>query len=204
MRTKFIMFLCVSAAEDETLLQSQRPPEERADRAIPGRGALEQIDGGKRTWALHSSHAPQLRWTRSATCRSICNLSILNQLIVISTLTSQREAFRLNTREISVSGDSATHATIWHGACICNARKVGNVAQRSIEILVGRLLTDETFRSAFLKNHATVLEAFSEAGHELTTLEIAALVATPKRLWNEFARQIDPRLQKANLGKGRA
>lgn len=78
------------------------------------------------------------------------------------------------------------------------------MAQRSIEILVGRLLTDEAFRNAFLKNHSTVLAAFSEAGHELTSLEIAALMATPKRLWNEFACQIDPRLQKANLGKGKA
>ena len=78
------------------------------------------------------------------------------------------------------------------------------MAQRSIEVLVGRLLTDEAFRNAFVKNHSTVLDAFSETGHELTSLEIAALLATPKRLWNEFARQIDPRLQKANLGKGRA
>ena len=78
------------------------------------------------------------------------------------------------------------------------------MAQRSIEILVGRLLTDEAFRYAFLRNHSTVLEVFSETGHELTALEIEALMATPKRLWNEFARQIDPRLQKANLGKKRA
>jgi hypothetical protein len=78
------------------------------------------------------------------------------------------------------------------------------VAQRSIEILVGRLLTDEAFRNAFLKNHSTVLQAFAEAGHDLTSFEIAALVATPKKLWNEFASQVDPRLQKANLGKGRA
>jgi len=84
------------------------------------------------------------------------------------------------------------------------AVKGGNVAQRSIEILVGRLLTDEAFRNAFLRNHSTVLEAFCETGHELTTWEIAALTATPKRLWNEFAAQLDPRLQKANLGKGRA
>jgi hypothetical protein len=83
-------------------------------------------------------------------------------------------------------------------------RKAGNVAQRSIEIFVGRLLTDEAFRNAFLKNHLTVVEAFSEMGHELTSLEIAALMATPQRLWSEFARQIDPRLQKANLGKEKA
>ena len=78
------------------------------------------------------------------------------------------------------------------------------MAQRSIEILIGKLLTDESFRQAFLRNHSTVLQAFSETGHELTSLEIAAFMATPKRLWNDFAAQLDPRLQKANLGKGRA
>ena len=78
------------------------------------------------------------------------------------------------------------------------------MAQRSIEILVGRLLTDEAFRDAFLRNAATVLQAFSETGHELTSLEIAAFMATPKRLWNDFAAQLDPRLQKANLRTGRA
>ena len=78
------------------------------------------------------------------------------------------------------------------------------MAQRSIEILVGKLLTDEAFRDAFLTNSSTVLQGFSEAGHELTSLEIAAFMATPKRLWNDFAAQLDPRLQKANLAKGRA
>ena len=78
------------------------------------------------------------------------------------------------------------------------------MAQRSIEILVGRLLTDEAFRDKFVRNALTVLQAFSETGHDLTPLEIEAFMATPKRLWNEFAAQLDPRLQKANLGRGRA
>jgi hypothetical protein len=77
------------------------------------------------------------------------------------------------------------------------------VAQRSIEILLGRLLTDEAFREAFLVNPSTVLQLFCEAGHELTLLEINALVATPPELWSEAAREIDPRLQKANLAKER-
>ena len=77
------------------------------------------------------------------------------------------------------------------------------MAQRSIEILVGKLLTDEAFRDAFLRESSTVLQAFSETGHDLTSLEIAAFMATPKRSWNDFAAQLDPRLQKANLGKGK-
>lgn len=77
------------------------------------------------------------------------------------------------------------------------------MAQRSIEILIGKLLTDEAFRMAFLMNPSTALQIFCEAGHELTPLEIAALIATPSELWNEVADEIDPRLQKAKLAKER-
>jgi hypothetical protein len=171
---------------------------------------LESEHFGRETAAFIGARARQIEWRKreedrvqSATCRSICNLSILNQPVVISSFTPPRVVFRVNPTALSVSRHSA-RLSVWHTACIPPTRKAGNVAQRSIEILVGRLLTDETFRNAFLRNHSTVLEAFSEAGHELTSLEIAALMSTPKRLWNEFARQIDPRLQKANLRKERA
>jgi len=75
------------------------------------------------------------------------------------------------------------------------------MAQRSIEILIGRLVTDEAFREAFLKNPPSALQIFGEAGHELTPLEISALMAMPSEWWNEVAGEIDPRLQKANLAK---
>ena len=73
------------------------------------------------------------------------------------------------------------------------------MAQRSIEILSGRLITDEAFRDAFLTDGSRALETFCEAGHELTPVEIAALLTTPPSLWSAAADQIDPRLQKANL-----
>ena len=77
------------------------------------------------------------------------------------------------------------------------------MTQRSIEILIGRLVTDEAFREVFLNNASRALDKFCEAGHELTPLEIAALLATPSELWSEVAEEIDPRLQKANLAKER-
>jgi len=73
------------------------------------------------------------------------------------------------------------------------------MAQRSIEVLVGRLVTDEAFRIAFLENHAGTLRGFIESGHELTDLEIAAVSQTRQDLWVLVADQIDPRLQKANF-----
>jgi hypothetical protein len=75
------------------------------------------------------------------------------------------------------------------------------VAQRSVEIVIGRLLTDEAFREAFLIDPSPTLQVFRDAGHELTKLEIAALLAAPADFWKDVAEEIDPRLQKANLAR---
>ena len=76
------------------------------------------------------------------------------------------------------------------------------MAQRSIEVLIGRLITDEAFRIAFLENRAEALRGFIESGHELTDLEMAALAQTRQDLWVLVADQIDPRLQKASFRTG--
>jgi hypothetical protein len=72
------------------------------------------------------------------------------------------------------------------------------VAHRSIEILIGRLVTDEAFRASFLENARTALQGFIESGYELTELEITALTRTRQDLWTLVADHIDPRLQKAS------
>ncbi len=73
------------------------------------------------------------------------------------------------------------------------------MAQRSIEILIGRLVTDEAFRSAFSAAPAATLTGFVESGYELTAVEIAAMRATPLAVWGRAAERIDPRLHKASL-----
>ena len=75
------------------------------------------------------------------------------------------------------------------------------MAQRSIEIVIGRLVTDEAFREAFAADRVRALRTFTDAGYDLTPLEIAALLATPSALWQQVAEHIDPRLQKASLVK---
>ena len=75
------------------------------------------------------------------------------------------------------------------------------MAQRSIEILIGRLITDEAFRSAFRGSAMTTLTGFIESGYELTPLEIAALSATPADVWERVAEQIDPRIQKVSFAR---
>jgi len=74
------------------------------------------------------------------------------------------------------------------------------MAQRNVEILIGRLITDESFRSAFLVDPTTTLTRFVESGYDLTSLEMAALNATHRSVWILAAERIDPRLQKVSLG----
>lgn len=73
------------------------------------------------------------------------------------------------------------------------------MAQRSIEILIGRLVTDEAFRSAFRSDATTMLTRFIESGYDLTPVEISALRATPADVWERVAEHVDPRLQKASF-----
>ena len=73
------------------------------------------------------------------------------------------------------------------------------MAQRIVEWLIGRLITDEAFRAEFLQNPDVVLRAMCDAGFELSRTEMAALIATDPALWGRTAEAVDPRLQKANL-----
>lgn len=73
------------------------------------------------------------------------------------------------------------------------------MAQRIIEMLIGRLITDEQFRSEFLHAPERTLLELCDRGLELSRTEIAALVNTDASLWSRTADAIDPRLQKASL-----
>ena len=73
------------------------------------------------------------------------------------------------------------------------------MAQRIIEMLIGRLITDEQFRREFLADPETTLLALCDRGLELSRTEIAALLNTDATLWARIADSIDPRLQKASL-----
>ncbi|HEX8029641.1 MAG TPA: Os1348 family NHLP clan protein [Vicinamibacterales bacterium] len=73
------------------------------------------------------------------------------------------------------------------------------MAQRTVEMLIGRLITDEEFREEFLRQPERVLVALGDRGLELSAIEIAALVNTDHAIWARTADAIDQRLQKANL-----
>ena len=77
------------------------------------------------------------------------------------------------------------------------------MAQRTIEMLIGRLITDEEFRSEFLQDPERALIALCDRGLELSRTEIVALVSIERTLWARIADAIDPRLQKASLKNAR-
>jgi hypothetical protein len=68
-----------------------------------------------------------------------------------------------------------------------------------IELLIGRLITDEEFRAGFLDDPEATLVGLCDRGLELSPTEIAALVNTDPTLWARTADALDPRLQKASL-----
>jgi hypothetical protein len=76
------------------------------------------------------------------------------------------------------------------------AREGNTVAHRVIELLIGRLITDEQFRDEFLSDPEAMLRQLGEHGFELSHTERAALLNTDRDLWVRAANGIDPRLQK--------
>ena len=73
------------------------------------------------------------------------------------------------------------------------------MSQRTVERVVGRLITDEEFRLQFTRLSQHTLAALMEQGWELSAIEAEALVQTDTRLWSDGARRINPRLQRSSL-----
>lgn len=74
------------------------------------------------------------------------------------------------------------------------------MSQKGVEVVIGRLATDEGFRARFAVGPDLVLAELVTSGEvELTRAERAALAAGAPDLWNRIADVIDPRLQKLSL-----
>ena len=76
------------------------------------------------------------------------------------------------------------------------------MAQRTVQLIVGQILTDEEFRSDFLERPIETLTSLREKGFELTRVEVDALVRTDRRFWAVGAEWIDGRLQRCRLNSG--
>ena len=76
------------------------------------------------------------------------------------------------------------------------------MSQRHVEILIGRLATDEEARERFLDDPQAEIASLREGGLELSTVEAEALSALPRKPLQALADALDPRLQKASLKTG--
>jgi hypothetical protein len=73
------------------------------------------------------------------------------------------------------------------------------MSQESVEVVIGRLATDEEARRQMRRSPARWLEQLRAAGLELTAIETEALAALDAAACERFAEAIDPRLQRASL-----
>lgn len=73
------------------------------------------------------------------------------------------------------------------------------MSQRSVEILLGKLVTDEEIRQRFRVDPEGVLAVARERGLELSAVEVEALRGLQAGALDKLAGALDPRLQKASL-----
>jgi hypothetical protein len=80
------------------------------------------------------------------------------------------------------------------------AGRGGNkVTQKSVEIFIGKLASDEELRDRFRQDRRAAIDKLQSEGLELTALEIESLVAADADAFDRLADALDPRLQKASL-----
>ena len=73
------------------------------------------------------------------------------------------------------------------------------MSQRSVEMVIGRLATDEDFRRRFEAQRPALIHELIEAGLQLTPVEQRALLDLDFGACKRFASCLDPRLQKISL-----
>ena len=73
------------------------------------------------------------------------------------------------------------------------------MSHKNVEIVIGRLATDECFRARFFADPAGTLKQLRESGVDLNRQELEALLGMPVGLWNVLASWVHPRLQKVAL-----
>ncbi|HVR11365.1 MAG TPA: Os1348 family NHLP clan protein [Thermoanaerobaculia bacterium] len=77
------------------------------------------------------------------------------------------------------------------------------MSQRNVELVIGRLATDEDFRRRFAANPEAALAQAAGLGLELTAVERHALVDLEMDACESFAARLDSRLQKICLSRKR-
>jgi hypothetical protein len=73
------------------------------------------------------------------------------------------------------------------------------MSQKTVQLMIGRLLTDEDLRLQFVERPQETLAELRDQGFDLTNDEIDALARSDPEMWPSVARRIHPRLQRCSL-----
>jgi hypothetical protein len=73
------------------------------------------------------------------------------------------------------------------------------MSQRNVQLVIGRLVTDDDLRRRFLRAPHDTLAELSELGWDLTRGEIDALLEIDAQLWGRVALKLPSRLQRCSL-----
>ncbi len=75
------------------------------------------------------------------------------------------------------------------------------MSQRCVEMLLGKILTDEDFRSAFFPVRPSSFAMAAARGLELTPVERSALSTLPLRRFAFIAQTLDPRIARSRVSR---
>jgi DNA-binding NarL/FixJ family response regulator len=70
-----------------------------------------------------------------------------------------------------------------------------SMSQWGVQLVIGKLMTDEEFRFRFEDGARDCLDRLREQGIDLSDREVAAFLETDAQLWSRMARQIERRFR---------
>src|SRR4030095_7040017 len=95
--------------------------------------------------------------------------------------------------------DQTASGSRWRGDCQNGQAESHTMSQKTVQLVIGRLLTDEELRSHFVNRPLETLTKLQQQGFELTRDEIDAIVESDPEIWPSMAARIHPRLQRCSL-----
>jgi hypothetical protein len=72
------------------------------------------------------------------------------------------------------------------------------MSQRSVEKLLGRILTDDGFRASFFPVRAESFDLAAAHGFDLSPIEVSALSSLRRRAFECVATSLDPRIARSS------
>jgi len=76
---------------------------------------------------------------------------------------------------------------------------MGRMSHKTVQFVIGWLLTDEELRRRFVERPRETLDEVRDQGYELTPDEADALARSEPAAWPSMAGRIHPRLRRCRL-----